>query len=121
MKLRLHEIELGTENVANTSNFFHAILGLNSSLKQDNLTVFDAGLQGLDFNVSNHLPSGNVMISFLTDDLAAVQEQLKKSNISFQGPTPSHLRMTSIQFNSPEGFLIKVNTAGPESPDWLKL
>jgi hypothetical protein len=113
MKLRLHEIEIGTGNVANTTEFFQSALGLNPLLKQNGLTVFDAGLQGLDFNISNHLSTGNVILSFLTDDLAAVQEQLTKAGISFRGPSSSHLGMTFIQFNSPEGLLINVNAAGP--------
>jgi len=121
MKLKLHEIELGTKNVDHTTDFFQAVLGLTPSLKQASLTVFNAGLKGLDFNVSNHLSAGNIVLSFITDDLAAVQEQLTNAGISFQGPSPSHLGMKAIQFHSPEGLLIKVNEAGPESPDWLKL
>ncbi|RYZ27499.1 MAG: VOC family protein [Chitinophagaceae bacterium] len=121
MRLKLHEIELGTENVDITTHFFQAVLGLVPSLKQEGLTVFDAGLKGLDFNVSNHLSAGNIVLSFFTDDLAAVEEQLTKIGISIQGPSPSHLGMTSIQFHSPEGFCIKINAAGSESPDRLTL
>ena len=121
MKIRLHEIELGTASVKDAARFFQAALGLQPTIQQEALTVFDAGLKGLDFNLSTHLSPGNIHISFLTDDLEAVKDQLAKAGVSYEGPSASHLGMTSIQFRSPEGLLIKVNCAGPESPKWLKV
>jgi catechol-2,3-dioxygenase len=121
MKIRLHEIELGTGTVEDSTRFFQSALGLNSTIKQEGLTVFDVGVKGLDFNLSNHLPPGNFILSFLTDNLEAVQEQLTKTGVSYDGPALSHLGMTSIQFKSPEGLTIKVNTPGQASPAWLKV
>ena len=74
MNLRLHEIETGTNRVAENTAFFQNILGLQPSLQQEELTVFDSGLQGLDFNLSTHFPQGNFYISFLTDDLAEMEK-----------------------------------------------
>ena len=121
MKIRLHEIEIGTGNVESTTNFFNSVLGLTPNLSQDNLTVFDAGVKGLDFNISNLLPAGITVISFLTDDLQAVQEKLSNAGISFEGPAPSHLEMTAISFKTTDGLQVKVNTPGQHSPDWLKV
>jgi catechol 2,3-dioxygenase-like lactoylglutathione lyase family enzyme len=119
MKLRLHEIELGIDNVEKATAFYQATLGLTPKVQQESLTVFDAGLRGLDFNLSHHLSTGNVAISFLTDDLAALQKHLNEAGISYQGPFLSHLGMTCIQFSGPGGLLIKVNSPGPDSPEWL--
>jgi catechol 2,3-dioxygenase-like lactoylglutathione lyase family enzyme len=55
MKIRLHEIELGTGSVEDATRFFQSALGLQTTLKQESLTVFDAGVNGLDFNISTHL------------------------------------------------------------------
>jgi hypothetical protein len=67
------------------------------------------------------LAPGDVWISFLTDDLDAVKDQLTKAGVCYEGPSTSHLGMTTIQFKSPEGLLIKVNSPGPASPEWLKV
>lgn len=121
MKLRLHEIELGSSNVADATTFFQTILGLRTNIQQEGLTVFDAGLKGLDFNVSDHLPQSAVAISFLTDDLAEMERRLKEAGIIYEGPSSSHLGMRSISFRSPDGYIIKINTPGPESPAWLQV
>lgn len=116
MKIRLHEIEIGSDDVKQSTNFFQRALGLTPLVQQKGLTVFDAGLQGLDLNVSNHLPKGTVCISFIADDLASVEERLTAAGIAYEGPLPSHLGMTTLQFKSPDGFFIKVNTTTLSSP-----
>lgn len=121
MKLRLHEIELGSGDVEKTTSFLQNLFGLQPTVQQPGLTVFDAGLKGLDFNLSNHLPQGIATISFLTDDLVELERRLKDAGVSYAGPFPSHLGMTCIQLNSPDGYVIKVNTPGPETPGWLKV
>lgn len=121
MKLRLHEIELGSSNVKEATELFQTILGLPTAVQQDGLTVFDAGLKGVDFNVSNHYPQGVVSISFLTNDLSEIEKRLEMAGIEYNGPSSSHLGMTSVSFKSPEGYLIKVNTPGPDSPAWLQV
>ncbi|HEY0040330.1 MAG TPA: VOC family protein [Flavisolibacter sp.] len=121
MKIRLHEIELGAKEMENTNVFFQSILGLRPRLQQRDLTVFDAGIDGLDLNVSRHLLPGAAVISFLTDDLDDIENKLKVAGIAYEGPAASHLGMRCIQFLSPDGCIIKVNTPSPESPDWLKV
>ena len=117
MKIRLHEIEFGSNGVEKTTAFYQTIFGLKPSVQQEGLTVFDAGLKGLDFNISNHLPQGTVAVSFLTNDLNEMERRLKEAGISYQGPSSSHLGMTCIEFKSPDGYIIKVNTPGPGSPE----
>lgn len=121
MKIRLHEIELGTEAVRESTGFFQSILGLQPTVQQESLTVFDSGTAGLDFNLSNHLPAGTVAVSFFTDDLPAVEQKLQQAGVKYEGPKASHLGMTAIRFQSPEGFTVVVNTAGPASPGWLRV
>lgn len=109
MNLKLHELELGSANPEKSKAFYNAILNLNTVVDQQHLKVFDAGTQGLDFNISTHLPPKTLIISFVTDDLQPVIERLKANNIEFTGPKPSHLEMTTIEFKDPDGYLIRVN------------
>lgn len=120
MKIRLHEIELGSSNVQEASTFFQSVFGLKPLVQQDGLTVFDPGTNGLDLNISSHFPKGIVALSFLTDDLEEMENRLKAAGISFDGPASSHLGMRCIMFNSPDGYIIKVNTPEQDSPEWLK-
>jgi dynactin complex subunit len=121
MKIRLHEIELGSASKSDSADLFQLLLGLKPKLAQDGLTVFDAGAEGLDFNVSNHVPAGVVAISFLTDDLAEVEKRLKEAAVAYEGPLASHLGMTTIRFRHPDGYIIQVNSRGNESPLWLQV
>lgn len=119
MKMRIHEIEIGAAELETTKSFFQSILGLKPKLEQNNLTVFDSGNNGLDFNISNHLPIGITQISFITDDLKAVMKQLNQSKIQYEGPFESHLAMLAIRLQTPDGIKIVVNTPTDSSPDWL--
>lgn len=119
MKIKLQEIELGTQDPAISKDFYTSILGLDTVVDQENLKVFTSGIAGIDFNISTHLPAKVVMTSFLTDDLQAVMERLTAREISFDGPKNSHLGMTAIEFKDPDGYLIRVNQAGDTSPSWL--
>ena len=109
MTIRIHEIELGTRDTAQSQKFYQDILGLSTVVDQLALKVFDSGTSGLDFNVSNHLPANVVMISFITDDLNPIIHRLKAAGIPFSGPKPTHLNMTTVEFRDPSGFLVRVN------------
>lgn len=120
MKIRLFEIEYGVSNPKQTQTFFQDVLGLTTKLDEPQLKVMDAGLPGLDFNCSTHIAAPGVITSFITDDLDAVIQQLQQHNITFTGPRPSHLGMLSIECNSPDGYLIRINAPTEQSPEWLK-
>lgn len=119
MKMRIHEIEIGAAEVGATKSFFQSILGLKPKLEEDNLIVFDSGNNGVDFNISNHLPAGVTQISFITDDLKAVMKQLDQSKIQYEGPFESHLAMLTLRLQTPDGVQIVINTPTDSSPDWL--
>jgi len=108
MKIRLHEIELGTSDVQRSKSFYQSVLDLEPQVEIEGLNVFDSGTAGLDLNTSNHFPQGIVAISFIVDDLGEIERKLN------EGPAPSHLGMNAIQFNDPDGYLIKINS--PVSP-----
>jgi hypothetical protein len=120
MKIRLHEIELGSSDPEEDKKMFTHLLGLPLSMDQQNLKVIDPGVKGLDLNFSNHLKPGNVAISFLCDDLEQVMNMLKQNRIEFSGPRQSHLKMNAICFNDRNGYKIIVNAATSGSPEWLK-
>ena len=82
--MRLHEIELGSSNVKEATNFFQTVFGLSTAIEQEGLTVFESGMKGLDINLSNHQPQGVTTISFLTDDLAAMESRLKEAGIPYE-------------------------------------
>lgn len=120
MKIKLHEIELGAGDLQNSASFYQAVLGLPLSVDQPQLKVFNAGITALDLNFSHHVAQGNVMLGFLCDDLEEMMQLLRKNNMQFEGPSSSHLGMTSISFKDPAGYLVKINQATAESPEWLK-
>lgn len=119
MKIRLQEIELGTQDPTVSKDFYKSILGLDTVVDQKHLKVFNSGATGMDFNTSTHLPVKVMVTSFLTDDLQTVIERLTTNGISFDGPQISHLGMTTIEFKDPDGYLIRVNQPSDLSPSWL--
>lgn len=118
MKIRIHEIEMGSQDLSATTSFFK-IMGLESAIEQDALTVFNSGQKGMDLNVSQHLSTGVTQISFITDDLKAMMQHLLEHQIVFEGPYESHLRMLSIKLQSPDGIPVVINTPTDSSPSWL--
>ena len=121
MTIRLQEIELGVNDPDKSKLFYNSILGLETSVDQEGLKVFNSGVAGIDFNASTHFPSKTTVTSFLTDNLQDVIEKLDANGIIFIGPKKSHLGMTTIEFNDPDGYLIKVNQPTEQSPPWLKV
>jgi catechol 2,3-dioxygenase-like lactoylglutathione lyase family enzyme len=121
MRIRLHEIEMGAAEPGQTTDFFSSVLGLEVKLQENALTVFDSGIAGFDFNVSDHLLAGAVRISFLTDDLQRCIQVLEQKQLRFEGPYESHLGMLAVRFMAPNGIEVVVNTTTDSSPAWLKL
>ncbi len=121
MKIRLQEIELGTNDLNKTKEFYNSILGLDTSVDQKELKVFNSGVPGVDFNTSTHLPPKAMVTSFLTDNLKEVIDRLSANGIAFSGPQKAHLGMKTIEFNDPDGNLIRVNQPTEASPAWLKV
>jgi hypothetical protein len=95
-------------------------MGLANSISKNGLNVFESGNQGLDFNTSTHIAAQKTIISFITNNLKELIERLDEHNIPFTGPAESHLGMRSIEFQDPDGILIRINEAGENSPIWLK-
>jgi catechol 2,3-dioxygenase-like lactoylglutathione lyase family enzyme len=121
MKIRLQEIEFGTQNLDVSKGFYKSVLGLDTIVDQERLNVFKSGVEGMDFNTSTHLPAKVMVTSFLTDDLQTVIQRLIAGGISFEGPHNAHLGMSTIEFKDPDGYLIRVNQPGDSSPSWLQV
>ena len=49
-----------------------------------------------------------------------IGKRLKEAGIAYKGPLPSHLGMMTIELKDAAGYIIKVNTPGTDSPEWLK-
>jgi catechol 2,3-dioxygenase-like lactoylglutathione lyase family enzyme len=121
MKIRLQEIEFGAQDTKVSQNFYRSILRLDTAVDQDGLKVFKSGVDGLDFNISTHLPVRTMVTSFLTDDLQAVMDSLHANGVSFEGPRDWHFEMRNIEFKDPDGYLVRVNQPTDASPPWLKV
>src|ERR1700712_1901080 len=90
MKIRLHEIEFGTGNTDKSKGFYQAILGLDPIIDQDQLKVFNSGVAGVDFNISEQQPVNTVTASFLTTDLQKIIDRLQLTGVLFEGPATSN-------------------------------
>jgi catechol-2,3-dioxygenase len=121
MKIRLQEIEFGAGNTDKSKGFYQSVLGLDPVIDQDQLKVFNSGVAGVDFNISEHQPSKTVVTSFLTNDLQKLVDRLVLTGVLYEGPVKSHLGMMSVSFQDPDGNMIKVNQPTAESPSWLKV
>jgi catechol-2,3-dioxygenase len=121
MKIRLQEIEFGAGNTDKSKGFYQSVLGLDPVIDQDQLKVFNSGVAGVDFNISEHQPSKSVVTSFLTNDLQKLVDRLVLTGILYEGPVKSHSGMMSVSFQDPDGNMIKVNQPTAESPSWLKV
>ena len=121
MRLRLLEIELGVVNPQKSRDFYQQALGMAPAVDQEHLKVFNLANNQIDFNISTHFKPKETCITFLTDNLDEMMLKLKHESILFEGPSMSHLGMLTIVFKDPDGYLIKVNQATDESPEWLRL
>ncbi|NOT74054.1 MAG: VOC family protein [Cyclobacteriaceae bacterium] len=120
MKLRLHEIEYGSGDVAESKSFYSNVLGLETSVDQPALKVYRTNVNAMDLNFSEHIPKGVISISFLTNDLDIATKELTRKKATFTGPEKSHLGMMSITLHDPNGIVVKINTPTSASPQWLK-
>lgn len=120
MRIILHEIELGTTNPDANKAFYHTLLGLPLTVDHDQLKVFQPNIEGMDFNLSTHIPQNAIIVSFLTNNLQAVINHLNQQQKPFIGPKDSHLGMTFIQLEDPNGNTVKINMPTDASPQWLK-
>ncbi len=118
--LKLHEIETGAADVSDSGAFLSALLQQSPKVATDGLQVFSSGIQGLDINVSRHLPAGKTRISLLTNDLRGITDRLLAMNLPFEGPYESHLGMLSIRFEGKDGLEWVINTPTDQSPEWLQ-
>jgi catechol-2,3-dioxygenase len=121
MKIRLHEIEFGAGNTDKSKGFYQAILGMEPVIDQDQLKVFNSGVAGVDFNISESQPVNSVTASFLTTDLQKIIDRLQLTGVFFEGPSASTFGMLSISLQDPDGNCIKINQPTAESPSWLKV
>lgn len=121
MKIRLQEIEFGAGNTDKSKGFYQSVLGLDPVIDQDELKVFNSGVPGVEFNISEQMPAKTVTTSFLTDDLQKLIDRLQLTGILFEGPAASHLGMLSISLQDPDGNFIRINQPTSASPSWLKV
>lgn len=119
MKIRLHEIELYSEDAKASRQFYKDILGLEVQHQIDGLNVFDSGWPGIDFDTSVHNKS-KARIGFVVDSLEEFLNSIKGKNLKWAGPTQSHLGMNIIQLEDPDGNIVEVQEFTDQSPGFLK-
>lgn len=120
MSIKILEIEFGTKNPEKSKHFYEVILGVEPTINQSELKVFNLKDNAVDFNLSTHLPPQHMCTTFITDQLDELMTRLNAAQIDFSPPKPSHLGMLTIQLRDPDGYLIRINQATAESPVWLR-
>jgi catechol 2,3-dioxygenase-like lactoylglutathione lyase family enzyme len=119
MKIKLHEIELSSEDPEASKNFYSGVLGLRVLQDHKGLKVFDSGWPSLDVDASVHFP-GKVSISFLVEDIDQFVGDLRAKGIQVEDPTDGHLGVRAVALEDPDGHRIEIHSPTDESPDWLK-
>ncbi len=117
MKLKIHEIEIYSDNFDETSDFYKRI-GFPFGFEQKHLKVFSFP-DGHDFDVSKH-HEGQLRISYMTDDLEGFVSNLRDEGIAFEGPYESHLGLQEVVLIDPENNRIAVHQATESSPPSIK-
>jgi len=69
----------------------------------DNLVVFAVGSNELAIYVAATQPKSAVALSVLVKNLHAIQAQLKKSGVAFEGPNPERPGLVGIKIQDPNG------------------
>lgn len=120
MKIRLHEIELNTQDPAASKAFYENVIGLplTHSLPAG-LNVFNAGVSGVDFDTSMHRP-GKAVVSFVTDDLDVFVKAVRAKGVKVPDPASSHLGLRSVELTDPDGHIVVVQGLTVDTPPWLK-
>ena len=116
----LHEIELFSTNLEKEKSIFQDILGLKLNIDNPEISVYDSGHNGLDFNISTHNPDNKVSLSFLVQDVDEYYKTLIGKGIPVKEPYDSHLGLREIKFSDKVGFQIVIHSPTDKSPDWIK-
>jgi glyoxylase I family protein len=135
MKLKLHHINLATENVARMNSFYKTVLGLDTVA--DDLPTLEKtkGYAGdvafvTDGAIQTHLAQKDVLagfntgqfvnpvsrghIAYRTDDIAAFKAHLEAQNIPFADWGNNAVKgWHQIFFYDPDGNVIEVHQATP--------
>jgi len=119
MKLKLHEVELNSEDPEASKKFYHETLGLPIGQDQKGLKVFNAGWPNLDIDASVHFP-GQVSLSFLVEDIDKFVEGIRAKGIQVEDPTDGHLGVRAVVLEDPDGHRIEIHSPTEKSPNWLK-
>lgn len=119
-QIQLQEIEMGTSDSGQVSQWLQTMLQISPAVEQEGLTVFTSGKPGIDLNFSSHFPPGITCLSFLTNDLQYYREHFTSQGIAVTAPFESHLGMLTIEIPGPEGLIIRINMATDRSPLWLQ-
>lgn len=119
MKIKLHEIELSSQDPEASKRFYHELLGLPIYVDQEGLKVFDSGWAGLDLDTSVHFP-GQVSLSFLVEDSEAFARGLRAKGIPVDDPQDTHLGMRAFELADPDGHRVEIHSPTEQSPEWLR-
>lgn len=114
MKIQLHEIELGSGDLNKSKAFYQTLLGVHPNVDQPHLKVFSQSEGSLDFNCATHHPKGQMVISFITDDLQEAMRRLQSMGISYTNPSDAHLQMKFIECCDPDGYKVRINQKSKE-------
>ncbi len=118
--MKLHEIELFSKDPDDARSFYSDTLGLKLQVNEAQLKVFDAGVTGVELNISNHYPSAKVSLSFLVKDVVAFVNTMKEKKIELGEPYNSHRGLKAVTLTDNDGCRIVIHSPTEESPQWLQ-
>lgn len=118
--MKLHEIELYSNNPDEAKNFYSSVLGLKLNVDEPDLKVFNAGINGVDLNISKHNSVNKVSLSFLVKDVNTFIEMMKEKQVELDEPYDSHLGMRAITLTDNDGCRIVIHSPTDASPKWLR-
>lgn len=118
--MKLHEIELYSNNPDEAKDFYSSVLGLKLNVDEPDLKVFNAGISGIDLNVSKHYPANKVSLSFLVKDVDAFIKMMKEKKINLDKPYDSHLGLRAVTLTYNDGCRIVIHSLTSASPQWLQ-
>jgi catechol 2,3-dioxygenase-like lactoylglutathione lyase family enzyme len=119
MKIKLHEVELFSQDPQASRAFYANVIGLDLNHSEDGLNVFDTGWAGVDFDTSRHMP-GKQRLGFVVESLEAFRASLAGKQVKVEGPMASHLGMRILRLEDPDGNIVEVQELSTETPGFLR-
>ncbi len=90
------------------------------NVDEPDLKGFNAGIKGVDTNLSQHNPAYKVSLSSLVKDVDNFIDMIKEKKIDLDEPYGSHLVSRAVTLTDTDGCRIVIRSPTSASPQWLQ-